>query len=264
MTLTRHISFALVVATLGLTTGCQQALVGPSPAVDSGAMPPDAGGAPDRAAGGGDAVETAPPASTDASDSAKPTDTAVADTPVGPPGACEYPAGAPNYLDSRFTVGSIMPNLTFTRENGSPFSLKDVHCDKSNRVLYWTVGGDNCPPCIAEAMNLMVPAWNAMGKDGLFVLEGFNGRNFLVSRPPVNPFAEWRRKTMWPPDGQGIAVVREPLSGEPDSYVIPRIDTRMPWLAVIEVATMKVLYSGVDLPTVSRLRSYLDALPPRQ
>ncbi len=192
---------------------------------------------------------------------------AAADTVVGPPvdpAKCEYPAGAPTLAISRFTVGSIVPNLTFTRENGQPLSFKYIHCEKKNRLLYWAIGGDQCGPCIGTAKEFVVPAWKELASEGLFIMEGFNGRGYLVSQPPKNPFAAWRGFVpTWPPDGEMIALVQEP-STMPYYYVGRVVSLVVPDTIVIDVATMKVLYVAYHWKAgIPGLRAQLASLPPR-
>jgi hypothetical protein len=219
-----------------------------APAVDAGApavMPPvaDAGG------GGGSGGSTV-------------------DAGIGgnPSSGCDYPAGAPELTATRFPGGSVVPNLKFTREDGTEISFKDIRCNKKNRVLVWSVGGDQCHPCIGVAKSTTIPAWKALASEGLFVMESFNGYGGLVG--PM-PFPEWRRQTGWPMDTGGIVAVREPQMMP--YYVMARIVNAIPWEATIDLETMKVLHvAGFGFGAApgdegtAALRAKLSALPPRK
>jgi hypothetical protein len=207
------------------------------------------GGRADAATGGTDLV---------ARDASATVDTAPAGPGPGAGAECDYPADAPTTIDTKFDVGTVVPNLVFTREDGSQVSLKDIRCNKKNRLLVWLVGGDNCPPCVSQAKAQEIPAWQALGTEGLFILESFNGKGFLVSR---NPFASWRQKTTWPADGEGIALVREPTMAP--WYVVGRVANAIPWRVMIDLQTMKVITRSGSLG-VDSLRMRLGQLPPRQ
>jgi hypothetical protein len=175
-------------------------------------------------------------------------------TPSDP---CVYPAGAPAVADTRFQPGSIVPNLVFQREDGTTLSLLDIRCNRKNRLLVWLVGGDDCAPCVSSARSQEIPAWKALGAEGVFVLESFNGARFLVTS---DPFPSWRRQTMWPPDGDSVALVHEPKM--PPYYVVGRIIQEIPWNALIDLETMKVLAVDGSL-SIPSLRMRLTQLPAR-
>jgi hypothetical protein len=181
----------------------------------------------------------------------------------GTTGDCTYPT-APELSAARFAVGTVAPNLTFYRENGSTLTFKDIYCNKKNRLLVWAIGGDLCSPCIGSAKVESIPAWKEMAADGLFILEDFNGKEYLVSKPPKNPFVEWRGFTMWPPDADGIALVKDPPT-MPYYFVGRVVGLVLPNTIVIDVATMKVLQNAYHLTGgVGGLRTRLAALPMRQ
>lgn len=176
----------------------------------------------------------------------------------GDPGSSpcsEYPT-APELTATRFEVGTVVPNLTFKREDGTTVSFGDIRCDKKNKILYWTVGGDNCPPCIATARSMEIPANMELGSKGLFIMESFNGRRFLVSR---SPWVGFRAKTLWPADSDSIGLFDEPTT--PPYYVHGRISNAIPWTVVIDLETMKVLVTQTR--SVVALRSLLAAAPDR-
>lgn len=175
----------------------------------------------------------------------------VAASPCGP-----YPVG-PELSATRFEVGTVVPNLVFKREDGTFVSFGELRCDKKNRLMYWAVGGDNCPPCIATAKATEIPAWNEMGAQGLLMLEVFNARRFLVSR---SPWTNFRIKTMWPADNESIMLLDEP-AGMP-YYVFGRVTNGIPWVATVDLETMKVVSRSRG--SVTSLRTQLMALPPRQ
>ncbi len=264
MVLTTSVLFGLA--------GCDQ-LVGHSAGSGSGGG--QAGQAPIGAQGGagggagaagsggsGGSDPDAAPATGGVLDSGAPEAKPAAD--AGPPpasGNCEYPAGAPMLTATRFQVGTILPNLSFQREDGSTFTFKDIYCNKKHRLLLWSVGGDNCSPCVAGAQDHSIPGWKALGADGLFVLESFNGQGVLLS---AQPFPRWRQKTMWPADADGITLVREPQM--PPWYVTGRVEDGLPFYLLADVENMKVLafdagYFGIGL---NILRTRLMALPPRR
>ncbi|HET6283166.1 MAG TPA: hypothetical protein VFH73_19565 [Polyangia bacterium] len=167
----------------------------------------------------------------------------------------EYPT-APELTAARFEVGTVVPNLTFKREDGTTVSFGDLRCDKKNKILYWAVGGDNCPPCIATARSMEIPANTELGSQGLYIMESFNGRRFLVSR---SPWIGFRAKTLWPADSDSIGLLDEPTT--PPYYVQGRITNGIPWTVVIDLETMKVLVTQTR--SVVTLRTLLAAAPPR-
>jgi len=176
----------------------------------------------------------------------------------GPPASSpcgDYPAG-PALTATKFEVGSVVPNLTFKREDGTSVSFGDLRCNKNNKVMYWTVGGDNCPPCVATAKSLEIPANAELGPKGLLIVASFNGKRFLVSK---TPWTGWRTKTMWPADSDTIAVVDEPTTMP--YYVHGRIVNAIPWTAVIDLETMKVL--ATQTRSATTLRSLVAAAPAR-
>ena len=173
-----------------------------------------------------------------------------------PAGTCgAYPDG-PELTATRFEVGSVVPNLTFTREDGTTVSFGDLRCNKNNKILYWAVGGDNCPPCIDTAKAMEIPANTELGSKGLFIMESFNGRRFLVSR---SPWVGFRAKTMWPADSDSIGLFAEPATLP--YYVQGRISNAIPWTVVIDLETMTVLTTQTR--SIVTLRSLLAAAPAR-
>jgi hypothetical protein len=273
---TRPPALTMILFVTGFAAGCDALVVNQPPGnpkppssmgmpgattSDAGASAVDTPAAPAVGAGGGPAV-TPPVADAGGGGGS----TADAGPGGNPSSACDYPAGAPELTTTRFPVGSVMPNLTFTREDGTETSFKDIRCNKKNRLLLWSVGGDLCHPCIGVAMSTTIPAWKALAGEGLFVLESINGSGELVG--PM-PFTEWRRQTGWPMDGDGIAVVREPQMKP--YYVMARIVEAIPWEATIDLETMKVLHvAGLGFgghpgdEGTGALRARLQALPPRK
>ena len=175
----------------------------------------------------------------------------------GTPGAsCPYPATAPTLEASTFKVGTIVPNLSFTKEDGSSISLAQIRCDKKKRLLFWTVGGDNCPPCVASAKSNEIPAAKELGPDGLVVMESFNGERFLVGK---TPFPSFRMKTNWPADSDSILLADEPTTKP--FYVVGRIKIDgIPYGFLIDLETMKIL--KID-PTLAFVRTQMTTTPAR-
>lgn len=168
-----------------------------------------------------------------------------------------YPTG-PALVDTRFQVGTVVPNLTFTKEDGSQVSFGTIRCNKKAKLLYWATGGDNCGPCVSNATRVEIPAWKELGEQGLTVLESFNGQKFLVSGAP---FTNWRRKTMWPADSESIILANEPATKP--FYAMGRVASAIPWMVTIDLETMKVVSLGGS-PTLARVRTMLAAATPRQ
>jgi hypothetical protein len=172
------------------------------------------------------------------------------------PAACSYPE-APPLAETRFAVGSVIPDLLFYREDASELRLQQIHCDGKHRLLLWLVGGDECGPCVSQARSQEIPAWQALGPQGLFVLEGFNGRKMLVSDAP---FARWREYTGWPPDGEHVALVTEPTSLP--YYAVGHVTQAIPWNLLVDLATMKVIAVDARL-SIPSLTMRLQQLAPR-
>jgi hypothetical protein len=172
-------------------------------------------------------------------------------TPCG-----DYPV-APDLATTKFDLGTVVPNLIFKREDGTTVTLGELRCNKKNRLLYWTVGGDNCPPCISTAKAMEVPAAMELGPQGLLMMMSFNARRFLVSS---SPWKGWRTKTMWPADNDSTLLVDEPMTMP--AYAFPRITNGIPWSIVVDLETMKVV--NKETRSITTLRTKLAATPLRQ
>ncbi|MBC8131398.1 MAG: hypothetical protein H7X95_00345 [Deltaproteobacteria bacterium] len=176
----------------------------------------------------------------------------------GTVGECTPYPTAPAIVDTQFRVGTIVPNLAFTREDGTPFTFQTMRCNKKVKLIYWATGGDNCGPCIDNATKVEIPAWKELGEQGLGMIETFNGQRFLVSR---TPFVAWRQDTKWPADTDTIMVGLEPTTKP--YYAMGRVISAIPWMITIDAETMKVLSLDAT-PSVARLRTQLAAATPRQ
>jgi len=154
-------------------------------------------------------------------------------------------------------IGTVVPNLIFKREDGTTVTLGELRCNKKNRLMYWTVGGDNCPPCISTAKAMEVPAITELGPQGLLMMMSFNARRFLVSSMP---WKGWRTKTMWPADNDSTLLADEPMTMP--AYAFPRITNGIPWSIVVDLETMKVV--NKETRSIVTLRTKLMATPLRQ
>ena len=172
-------------------------------------------------------------------------------TPCG-----DYPV-APDLATTKFDIGTVVPNLIFKREDGTTVTLGELRCNKKNRLMYWTVGGDNCPPCISTAKAMEVPAITELGPQGLLMMMSFNARRFLVSSMP---WKGWRTKTMWPADNDSTLLADEPMTMP--AYAFPRITNGIPWSIVVDLETMKVV--NKETRSIVTLRTKLMATPLRQ